>query len=137
MTNYTTLPTLASVYLEDSYVLDIVEQPGELKFRLEAVLTENHPAYHPPKPGERYCYATGWLTIPNIARAEWEHRSTQRYTDATGEEDLGNIDFLTREGDHWLIDGDWGTVRVYTTADPQLILDQPATGNGSQAIAPK
>ncbi len=124
MTNYTTLPALSSVYLEDSYVLDIVEQPGELKFRLEAVLTETHPAYQPPKPGEQYCYATGWLIIPNVTRIEWEQRSTRRFTDVTGEGDLGNIDFLNHENNHWHLGGDWGKLRAYTTANPQLILDQ-------------
>jgi hypothetical protein len=123
MTNYTALSTLSNVYLEDSYVLGITDQPGELKFRLEAVLTENHPAYRPPRPSEQYCYATGWLIIPNVTRMEWEHRSTQRFIDATGEEDLGNIDYLNREHDHWHIGGDWGEVRVYTTDNPQLVLD--------------
>jgi hypothetical protein len=132
LTSYTSLPTLSAVYLEDSYVLDIVEEPTQLRFRLEAVLTEDHPAHHPPRPGEQYCYATGWLTIPSITRSEWEHRSTQRFTDASGEEDLGNIDFLTREADHWHIGGDWGAVRAYTTATPHLDLDHPpsTTGDG-------
>lgn len=124
MTDYTALPTLSDVYLEDSYVLDVVDQPGELKFRLEAVLTKNHPAYQRPNPGEQYCYATGWLIIPNVMHLDWVHRSTQRFTDATGEEDLGNIDYLNREHDHWHIGGDWGEVRAYTTGSPLLILDQ-------------
>lgn len=123
MKNYWDVGALASVYLEDSYVLDIAEAPGELRFRLQVVLTEQHPAYRSPKPDKQYCYADGWLLLPSVTRTEWESRSTQRYTDATGEEDLGNIDFLERRDDHWWIGGDWGEVRVYTSADPELILD--------------
>lgn len=125
MTNYSEVGALSSVYLEDSYVLDIAEAPGELRFKMEVVLTEQHPAYRPPKPGEQYCYADGWLVLPSVTRTEWESRSTQRYTDATGEEDLGNIDFLERRDDHWWIGGDWGEVRVYTSADPHLVLTEP------------
>ncbi|MGH3973078.1 MAG: hypothetical protein ACRDS9_07110 [Pseudonocardiaceae bacterium] len=125
MKNYWDVDALSAVYLEDSYVLDIAEAPGELKFRMEVVLTEQHPAYRPPRPNEQYCYANGWLVLSSITRTEWESRSTQRYTDATGEEDLGNIDFLERKDDHWWIGGDWGEVRVYTSADPQLVLTEP------------
>lgn len=124
-THYYDLPDLASVYLEDSFVLDIIEEPGELKFRLEAVLTEHHPNYTHPKPGEQYCYADAWLTFPDVTRTDWEHRTTQRFTDASGEEDLGNIDFLERPDDHWHIGGDWGEARVHTPANPQLTFTDP------------
>ena len=124
--HYSDVSALSFVYLEDSYVLNIAEAPRELRFRLDAVLSEQHPAYRPPKPGGQYCYASGWLVLPNVTLTEWEHRSTQRYIDAVGEEDLGNIDFLERREDHWWIGGDWGNVRVYTSANPEFILDNTA-----------
>jgi hypothetical protein len=135
MSDYITVPSLASVYLEDSFVLDIVEQPDGPRFRLEAVLTKAHPAYRPPKPGEQYCYATGWLIIPDVTRLKWEHRSTQRYTDATGEEELDNIDFLTQvgtTGSSWRL----GHRPRLHHQDPRLTLDQPTPANRNQTIAP-
>jgi hypothetical protein len=122
MTDYSAVPSLAHVYLEDSYVREIVERPGELRFRLEAVLTESHPAYRPPNPGEQYRYALGWLVIP-ATRVVWADRTDRRYTDASGDVDLGNIDFLVREPDHWRLGGDWGVVRTYPATEPRLDLD--------------
>ncbi|WP_222718992.1 hypothetical protein [Actinokineospora xionganensis] len=126
MTNYTDVAALSGVYLEDSYILAIDDTPGALRFKGEFVLIEHHPAYRAPTPGEQYCYADGWLVIPNTTRVEWNRRSTQHFTDAAGEEDLGNIDYLHRVDDHWLIGGDWGEVRAYTTDDPRLVLTPSA-----------
>lgn len=119
---YFDVPALSGVYLEDSYVLAIDETPDALRFRGEFVLTERHPAYRAPKPDEQYCYADGWLVIPNTTRIESNRRSTRHFTDAAGEEDFGNIDYLNRIGDHWLIGGDWGEVRAYTAQAPKLVL---------------
>lgn len=113
MIDYTKFPGLAGVYLEDSYVLAISDTPGRLTFKLDAVLTPANPAYHPPKPGDQYCYALGDLVFPDVTHVEWVRRSHTRYTDAAGEEDLGNIDILRTEGDAFLAEGDWGEVRVY------------------------
>ena len=41
------LSGLADVYLEDSYVLGITESSEKVVFHLDAVLTPDHPAYHP------------------------------------------------------------------------------------------
>lgn len=123
MTTYSDIADLANVYLEDSFVLEIDERPTQLRFRGEFVLTENHPRYHPPAAGEQYCYARGWLVVPDTTHIEWTRRSGQHFTDATGEEDLGNIDYLRHHDNHWLIGGDWGEARAYTTDNPTLILD--------------
>jgi hypothetical protein len=120
MTNYTDFPDLANVYLEDSFVLAIEETPTSLSFRLEAVLTQSHPRYHAPRPDEAHCYADAVLTLAEATKIEWVTRSTQIYRDAAGEKDLGNIDSLQRHDDHYEIAGDWGHVRIYSTATPQL-----------------
>lgn len=112
MSGYTQLPGLAHVYLQDSYVLGIVETPARLTFRLDAVLTPQHCAYHPPSPGDHHCYALAELTFIDATRIEWITRTGRRYTDATGTEDLGNIDILAVDGDTFLVEGDWGRVRL-------------------------
>ncbi|MFB9687325.1 hypothetical protein [Amycolatopsis plumensis] len=127
MTNYTDFPGLANVYLEDSFVLAIDETPTSLTFRLEAVLTESHPRYHQPRPDEAHCYADAVLTIADATKIEWVTRSSQTYRDATGEEDLGNIDSLQRHDDHYEIAGDWGHVRIYSSAAPRFTLTSEAT----------
>ena len=88
MIDYKRFPGLVGVFLEDSYVLGISESSEQVVFHLDAALTPEHPAYHSPRPSEQYCYANGWLK-----------RNSSHYTDASGEEDLGNIDILTADGD--------------------------------------
>ncbi|BBZ06298.1 hypothetical protein MDOR_04670 [Mycolicibacterium doricum] len=119
MIDYSQFPGLTGVYLEDSYVIGIAEAPGQLTFKLDAVLTPESPAYHPPQPGEQYCYALGTLTFAGASRIEWERRTTARYTDADGEEDLGNIDIVAVDGEALLVEGDWGRVRI-VGAQPQF-----------------
>ena len=128
MKNYTEFADLANVYLEDSFVLGIDEKPDALSFQLEAALTPSHPRYHEPKPDEQHCYADATLTIGGATRIEWVTRSSQTSRDATGEEDLGNIDSLQHIDDHYEITGDWGQVRVYSTAAPQVTFTPAATG---------
>jgi len=122
VTDYSTIAVLSAVYLEDSYVVDIVDELPLFKFKIEAVLTRDHPSYRAPGSGEQYCYAAGWLVFRDVSRVEWERQSPRTYTDAAGEEDRGNIDFLKLDGDHWYAGGDWGEARIFTTATPQLTL---------------
>lgn len=123
--NYDDLPTLALVYLEDSFVLEILEEPATLRFRLDAVLTPTHPRYQPPAAGEQHCYAGAWLTFDQVRERQWLQRSTLIFTDANGEQDLGNIDQMTRDGDWWDLGGDWGRLRVRTASTPVLTLAGP------------
>ena len=123
MIDYKDFPGLVGVFLEDSYVLGISESPEQLIFRLDAVLTPEHPAYSPPRPGEQYCYAYGTVVFGEVTRVEWLRRSSSHYTDASGEEDLGNIDTLTMEGGTFTATGDWGEVRI-TGAQPRFELSR-------------
>ncbi|EME22356.1 hypothetical protein [Rhodococcus triatomae] len=121
--DYSTLPGFSGVYLEDSFVLSIDEQPQQFSFELEAVLRPEHPDYHPPLPGEQFCYADARLIFDDVSDVEWLARSTRRYTDASGNEDLGNIDSLiVEEQDCYLIEGDWGRVRIRCPRAPRMLL---------------
>jgi hypothetical protein len=122
MIDYTQYPNLRGVYLEDSFVLGITETPGHFTFTLEAVLTPEHPDYHDPLPGEQYCYAEGELIFADASRVEWLKRSTNRYVDAAGHEDLGNIDSLTSDHHTFVVEGDWGEVRIHSVSQPRFEL---------------
>lgn len=122
MTDYAEMPGLSGLYLEDSYVLGIAESAGRLRFSMSAVLTPEHPAYRDPLPGEQYCYADGALVFSGVAHTDWLERSTQRYVDATGETDLGNIDSLTSADGTYEVAGDWGRVRIRCARPPRFTL---------------
>jgi hypothetical protein len=121
--DYKIFPGLAGVFLEDSYVLGISESSEQVVFHLDAVLTPEHRAYHSPRPGEQYCYANGSLIFPDVTRVVWLRRNTRHYTDASGEEDLGNIDILTVDGDTFVAEGEWGAVRI-SGAQPRFELSE-------------
>ena len=121
MPSYDDLPGLDVVYLEDSFVLAISESPHELVFELDAVLTPKSPAYAPPPENEQYCYRRGKL-IFRSADITWLARSDARYTDASGAEDLGNIDVFTAQGHRYHLEGDWGSVEIETNEQPRFEL---------------
>ncbi|RBO94338.1 hypothetical protein [Nocardia puris] len=133
--DYTHYPDLAAIYLEDSYVLGISEEPGEVRFELDAVLTPEHPRYHAPPPGEQYCYARGDLVFAEVTKVEWVTRSAEIYTDASGEEDMGNIDSLVNEDGVFSVEGDWGRVRIWSGTDLRFVMSgeprSPAEGASS------
>jgi hypothetical protein len=123
MVDYWSLPALSGVYLEESYVLAISQTENSLALALDAVLTPDHPAYHPPRAGERYCYERGLLTFDDVVAVEWTSRSSQAYSDATGEKDLGGFDALVVTKEGFIAEGDWGRV-VITGPFPRFELDE-------------
>ena len=116
---YEQLPGLENVYLEDSWVLGVYESESSLSFDFDGVLTETHPRWQPPKPGEVHCYLRMELTFPSVRAIEWLARGTRPAVDATGEEDWGHIDTFEFDGDSYELSGDWGHVRL-TSARPQI-----------------
>ncbi|GAB3134727.1 hypothetical protein GCM10027258_06070 [Amycolatopsis stemonae] len=120
MRNYTEFPALANVCLEDSYVLTIAETPSSLSFRLDVVLTRSHPRYHDPLSGESHCYADATLILAEATKIEWISRPAETYRDASGEKDLENIDSLHEKAGYYEMTGDWGHVRIASTAAPRL-----------------
>lgn len=111
-TAYWELPGLEQVYLEDSWVLGIQVDQQRAAFQLELVLTEDHPRYQPPQAGERYCYAPAWLVFECAELVELQLSGAPPATDASGEQDLGNIDTLCQVEGEYVATGDWGALRV-------------------------
>jgi hypothetical protein len=107
---------LADVLLEESYVLAIDDRDDAIAFSLDAVLTPSHPAYRPPAPNEQYCYRRGQLVVASAERPRLRRSGAHPATDATGDQDFGNIDSLHRvdsDGrDMWAMEGEWGELEV-------------------------
>jgi hypothetical protein len=118
---FETIPALRDIYLEDSYVLAIHESEGELRIDLDAVLTENHPQWTPPKPDEHYCFRRIRLIFERPRRVEWIRKDMRPSRDATGEIDYGNIWSIQRDGTVYEVEGDLGQLRV--DSGPPIVID--------------
>lgn len=79
------MPEFATYVLEESFVLDVVARPGSVMFRLEVVLTPEHPAYEAPEPGIYLCYRPGSLRFEGVTALEWVAQGAAPATDASGE----------------------------------------------------
>lgn len=109
---YHKFPLLTDIYLEDSYVLAIHEDRDSVIIDLEAVLGEGHPLYEPPSIGEQYCYRRCSLAFLGVSVIEWKRKEFTQFIDASGEADLGNIDYFSMEEDSYHLEGDWGEVKI-------------------------
>ncbi len=91
ITPYRAMPGFEHVYLEDSYVTEIVEsaEPLEFALELEVVLVEGHPLYQPPAPGEQHCYRPARLVFPKVRRVNWIERHIRPFRDANDQIDYG------------------------------------------------
>jgi hypothetical protein len=122
MPGYEQLPGFEHLYLEDSWVLGVEESPDELRFDVEAVMTEDHPEWHPRRPNEQYAYKRLAVVFHKPRHVTWVARMTWApAVDASGEVDYGNIDVFTWEGSLFDLQGDWGHVLV--EGDPPVVLN--------------
>jgi len=111
-THYSKLTGFDHLYLEDSYVLEILEEAAEVRFEMEFVLTEQHPDFQLPRAGEQYCYRRGTIWFPKVAEVAELLRQDVRSQDATGETDMGNIDSFEWCGGRYRLEGDWGRLDI-------------------------
>jgi hypothetical protein len=119
---YSDLPGLEEVYLEASFVHDVLEEPHELRFILQLALSPHHPLYEPRKTQAAYCFRTGILTFPEVRRITWHKREVQVFTDAGGAADRGGIDVLVADPrGFYHLEGDFGIVDV-TSIAPRLAI---------------
>ncbi len=123
--DYPSISGLEGVYLEDSYVLSILETPGRFVFALDSVLNPVHPQYHPPRPNEQYCYEQAHLEFQDVTEICWIRRAFSESRDSTGSVDLGNVDTLTSNGNWYTITGDWGPVEVLSPKRPRFRVEGP------------
>lgn len=110
--SYVELPGFEHLYLEDSFVLGLVEGSHDLCLSMELVLTPTHPDYRPPCRGTRHCYRAGAIRFAGVRSKQWLHRTFRPSADASGSVDYGSIDtFLFAAGVYYL-EGIWGELRI-------------------------
>lgn len=108
-----TVPGFDGIHLEESYVLDISQFNGELRFDLELALSEGHPSYRQPDPGERYYYRPAVLAFAGHSTVQWVERTAVVYTGDDGVAvDQGTIDSFRYSGGTYELRGEWGQIRV-------------------------
>lgn len=134
--SYHEMQVLSHFYLEDSYLLAIHIFPGILVFRVEAVVTNTHPAYTDPVEGEKYCYRMIDIVFNDISSIEEFSVKFSVATDANDEKDMGNIDSLTvSEGNRIHITGPWGSAQfVSNCVEVNLLAAQHGRLNAGIAL---
>ncbi|TLM80818.1 hypothetical protein [Pseudarthrobacter sp. NamE5] len=120
MAQYSECASLASVYLEDSWVLSVDAMPTTLELLVDFVLKESHPAYASPAPGEQYCYKKGRLVFSSLVELHWVDQGRRPAVDASGELDYGSFDVAQFEGQAWTLIGDFGRISFLSQAPPSI-----------------
>jgi hypothetical protein len=120
--NYEELPGLEHVCLEDSFVREVAQDGGTLRFVLTAALLRGHPYYTNPRSNERHCFRPATLTFRE-AQVKWRARSNARFVDSEGAVDLGNIDtFVAPAEGGYHIEGDFGVLDIVRARAPVFIV---------------
>lgn len=119
---YEDVPGFESVYLEDSFVLDVRVTPSAVVFELELVLLEAHPLYSEPADGEQYCYRRGRIEFSHVSALRWTRRGLQPAVDRNAEIDYGGFDQFEEVEGQWLAGGNWGDVVVDCSTRPTVTL---------------
>ena len=120
---YHQLPGFDGYYLEDGWVRGVYPGSLQLAIEVDAVLTERHPDFGPPKPGEMYRYLRIAIRFPNVRRVDWiQPLNLHGNRDPDGSIDYGNIDFFNRSGDLSHLGGEWGEVSVVSDMP---VVDRP------------
>lgn len=126
MPEYWTLAGFEALYLEDSWVLDIIARPGILEFVLDVVLRESHPSYQAPLAGAQYCYRRGVVRFERVSSLLWDAHDVAPAVDASGERDYGSVDAFQVADESYVIEGDFGRIAVESAA-PSVVLSESAS----------
>lgn len=114
--SYEMIPGFANVYLEDSFVTNILQVQDTITYNLDVVLTEQHHEYHPPRDGEYYCYYPASIVFPRVEKVNWIINRFDGFLDSSQQKDYGNIDifYYDDDGAFYHLEGDWGSVDIWS-----------------------
>ena len=103
---------LRDLWLQDSFVMAIIQDAGALRFDLVAHVREGAPAHRPVREGEWACYRRASVAVLGARRIDWRSLSLRPSVDADGSADLGAFHAWRTEGDAHDISGSFGHVIV-------------------------
>lgn len=112
MAGYTTILSLSELVLEESWVLGVEARPSLLVMTVDFVLTVEHPLYRVPLSHETFGTVRGSLTFEGVESLDWTGQGTPPVADLDGETVYGNIDLMSVEGDDFVLEGNFGQIRV-------------------------
>ena len=112
--SYPSLSGFEFLYLEDSWVLGVIAKPQVLQMTVDVVLLEGHPDYAPARPGEQYCYRRGTITFSPVTSLQWSGQLPPA-PDVSGEPDYGSLDEFNRVDDEYVLEGNFGRLRVVSS----------------------
>lgn len=117
---YYEIKNLENYYLEDSYLLEFSIFGDQVRFMIEAVLTENHSLYSEPKVNEQYCYKDIDIIFKNIKKVELEKCTISPGHSADPDCDLGNVEYFSRRDGYYFIQFGWGAMKIFTSLLPTV-----------------
>lgn len=138
MQTYEYLRGFEGVYLEDSWILAVSAEPEMVKFDIDVVLTESHPAYRPPRAGEQYCYRRAEIRFPEVRKLSWTGQGRVRpAVDASGSTDYGSFDNFVVEDNRYTVEGDFGRMEILSNSPELRISEEDLPGSSQEySIAP-
>ena len=106
---------LENIDFQNSFILDWRMEGSDLVFDIEACLTQDHPSYVTPKPGEAMCWALGRLVFDSPAGIHGlkDKKQVRSTTDQDGSRDYGEIEVLAMDATgEWRMVGEFGEVTI-------------------------
>ncbi len=87
------------LYLEDSYLLGMMAEGRQLRFRILFALTGEHPSYRPPLPQEQHCYRRGDVIADGVTILSQRGGALPYISsDPDGTFDFGSVEFRGIDG---------------------------------------
>ncbi|HEX5056817.1 MAG TPA: hypothetical protein VFX02_10000 [Gammaproteobacteria bacterium] len=124
MRDWTAIRAFDGLDLTESFVLSWNRDQNALRFDVDFVLTEEHPAFRPPSAEEWACFRRGILEFPNARSVKGLPKMSEvrPAVDATVENDYGHFDsFIESSPKRFEVTGDFGTFLVESD-EPTVVL---------------
>jgi hypothetical protein len=111
VTDYLEIPLLQHFVLEESYVLDVLEQRGVVELKMDLVFARDHPELLPARPGEWAYYREGVIRFLGVYAFTWTDRS-EPGRDPDGSAAWDGIDTFVKDGHDYSLVGDFGRLEI-------------------------
>jgi hypothetical protein len=101
-------PRFQGIDFEHSYLLGVIYDDESLTLEMEFKLTEQHPSYEPPQPGEEGCFRGGYVRFADI-----EDLQIDKAPVPDGEAvDYSIVYSVASRGERFEFSTGWGEIKV-------------------------